>query len=74
MLGESGESPVGGAQFKIALSRDETLDPSDPTVVLSQNVALGAGDRQTVEVPLDIADPIEVGEWFVLVEADPSDT
>ena len=73
MLGESGNRPVGSAQFKIALSRDETLD-IDPTVVLSQNVALGAGDRQTVEVLLDIADPIEVGEWFVLVEADPSDT
>ena len=73
-LGNVGNRPVGTASFSVFLSDDETLDPTDRNVGVSQSVALGPGDRTQVRVVVDIADPITAGAWYFIAQADPSES
>ncbi|MBV71598.1 MAG: hypothetical protein CMH52_09670 [Myxococcales bacterium] len=69
-LGNVGNRPVGAANFTVYVSSDETLDPNDANVGVSQSIALGSGDRAQVRLLIDISDPITAGSWFILAEAD----
>ena len=57
-LGNVGNRPVGTASFSVFLSQDDTLDPTDRNVGVSQSVALGFRRPNASARPPDIADPI----------------
>ncbi len=69
-IGNNGNRPVGAGSFTLTMSSDDVLDSEDIVVGGKRNLALGAGDRETVSVLMDIGGEITPGDWHLFAVAD----
>ena len=71
-MANAGNRPTPDGAVQLFLSTDDRYDAADISLWVRDGVALGVGDRFEDTVVVDLPIDLEIGNWFLLLVADPT--